>query len=118
LKKPEDLAADDFRSKFPRFQGQAFYDNLKLVVEIEKMAERKGVTPAQIAINWLVALSGRNGNPVIVPIPGSSTEARVVQNSKLVTLTEDDLSEIQDILKKFEPVGGRYNDHGSRHLNG
>jgi pyridoxine 4-dehydrogenase len=99
------------RKYFPRFQGEAFYENLKLVAEVEQLAAKKSATPAQIAIAWVRAHSGKDGLPIIIPIPGATTEARVEENSKDVSLTEADLKEINDILSKFSVMGDRYPTH-------
>jgi pyridoxine 4-dehydrogenase len=106
------------RRRFPRFQGEAFYENLKLVKEIEEIAKRKGVTPGQVGIAWIRALSAKPGMPVIIPIPGASSEKRVRENSKVVTLTDGEMEEIQQILDNFKVVGTRYNSHGMAMADG
>jgi pyridoxine 4-dehydrogenase len=110
------LPADDFRRRFPRFHGEAFYHNLDLVKEIEVIAKRKGVTPAQVGLGWIRTLSGKNGLPVLIPIPGASSDGRVRENSANITLTSDEMAEIQSILNEFAPKGGRYGSHA--HVNG
>src|SRR5258707_5676045 len=87
LKKPEDIPEGDFRRVLPRFQGEAFYQNLKLVDQLKEIAEHKGATPAQIAIAWIRHISAQPGMPVIIPIPGASSDKRVRENTKEVTLT-------------------------------
>lgn len=72
------------------------------------MAKQKGCTPAQLAINWTRALSRRPGMPTIIPIPGSTTVERVEENSKLVDITDEEMTAIDVILAKFTPVGDRY----------
>lgn len=111
IKSPDDIPATDFRKTLPRFQPGAFEVNLKLVKELEKIAKQKNVTPAQLAISWVRSLSEKNGNPVIIPIPGATTEERVVENAKEVLLSDQDLAEIDSILKSAEVVGGRYGGH-------
>jgi len=118
IKRPEDLGEDDMRKTMPRFQGEAFYENLKLVAEIEKIAAKKGVRPGQVAIAWVRAHSGKDGMPVVIPIPGSTTEARVEENTKDITLSEAEFAEINTILSKFAPVGGRYGGHGAALMEG
>ena len=54
------------------------------------------------------SLSGKNGNPVIIPIPGASHESRVRENSKVVMLDEQEMAHLGAILKEFSPMGGRY----------
>ena len=108
IKSPDDLPEGDFRRMLPRFQGEAFYTNLKLVTEIEQIAKRKGTTAAQVGIAWIKGCSGKDGLPVMIPIPGATSESRVKENSADITLTSSEMAEIQDILKTFTVVGGRY----------
>ncbi|KAI9815876.1 MAG: Pyridoxine 4-dehydrogenase [Thelocarpon impressellum] len=108
IKSPADIPEGDFRKHLPRFQPGAFEKNLELVREVEKLAAKKGCTPGQVAIAWVKSLSGKTGMPTIIPIPGSTTEKRVLENLKDVTLDESELKEIEDILGKTEVVGGRY----------
>jgi pyridoxine 4-dehydrogenase len=92
----------------PRFQGEAFYQNLKLVTEIETIAKRKDVTPGQVGIAWIREIGALPGMPVMIPIPGASSEKRVKENSKVVELTTQDMAEIDEILKTFTVSGTRY----------
>src|SRR5919198_690610 len=98
FKSPDDFAADDWRRNNPRFQGENFTKNLDLVVRIERMAQEKRCTPAQLALAWLLA-QGKD----IVPIPGSRQRARVEENAGAVgiTLTPADL----DALNAIAPRG-------------
>ncbi|KAF4164517.1 hypothetical protein CNMCM6936_009011 [Aspergillus lentulus] len=59
------------------FQDEAMKQNIKLVNEAKALAARKGVAPAQIALGWILTLSGRPGMPTIIPIPGGSTSSKV-----------------------------------------
>ncbi|KAF2175175.1 hypothetical protein K469DRAFT_756378 [Zopfia rhizophila CBS 207.26] len=93
---------------FPRFQRDVFDENLKLVKEVEKIAAKKGCTPSQIAIGWVIAHSGKKGLPQILPIPGATTEERVAENMKPAELSEDDMASIDAILKNFTVIGERY----------
>ncbi|KAL1664648.1 NADP-dependent oxidoreductase domain-containing protein [Schizophyllum commune] len=102
-----DLPKDDFRHLCPRFQPDVFDLNLQLVHTVEAFAKRKGATPAQIALAWVVAQSGKNGLPTIIPIPGSTNVQRVKENSTLVKLTDEEMEEIDAFLRKFEPKGDR-----------
>lgn len=98
----------DFRRTLPRFQPENFSKNLELVHELETLATSKGCTAAQLAISWVTSLSETEGRGVIIPIPGATTEERVLENTKAVELSQNDLKEIQDILSKANVVGGRY----------
>ncbi len=104
----EDIAPDDIRHWLPRFAPDAVPKNAQMGQELQKLGKEKGCTPAQIALAWVRSLSGKNGYGVIIPIPGSTTEERVVENSKEITLNEHDLKEIEGMMQKHEVVGDRY----------
>jgi len=106
------------RRHFPRFQPENLDENLKLSKAVEVIAKRNNVTLAQVALAWIRGMSRRNGLPEIIPIPGSSTEARVLENSQHVTLTEGDMKDLDIILSKFEVKGDRYGGHGAAFMNG
>ncbi|KAF2019059.1 Aldo/keto reductase [Aaosphaeria arxii CBS 175.79] len=108
----DDLPQDSILRHFPRFQPGVFDENLKLAKAVEKIAEQKGVTPAQIATGWVLAQSGRNGNGVIIPIPGATTAERVEENTQVVKLSDEDLAVLDEILSKFPPIGTRYPAEG------
>ena len=91
-----------------------------MVDEVEKIAKRKGCTAGQVAIAWIRAQSGKHGLPVIIPIPGASTDKRVSENihGANVNLAEEEMNEISEILKNFPPSGHRYPAAVHDHLNG
>lgn len=92
---------------------------MDLVKQLSKIAKQKSnITPAQLAINWVRQQSGRNGNPVIIPIPGTKSVERVKENSTIIDLTENELEEIDSILKSFQVSGTRYGGHLLEHLEG
>jgi len=99
----DDLAEDDYRRYAPRFVGENFQRNLDLVTKIEQLAADKGVTPAQLALAWVLA----QGEDVI-PIPGTKRRARLEENAAAadIVLGDDELREIADALP--EAVGDRY----------
>lgn len=106
---PSDLPAGDFRgSHLPRFQAEALEHNLTLTRRVQAMAARRGCTAAQIAIGWIVTLSGRPGMPTIIPIPGTSKLERIAENSKVVKLTDEEMTEIEGMLGGFQTSGTRY----------
>ena len=72
LQSVDDMDQKDIRRMFPRYQQGNLEINIKLVKEIEALAMRKGCTPAQLALGWLVTLSKREDMPEIIPIPGAS----------------------------------------------
>ncbi|KAF2639811.1 Aldo/keto reductase [Massarina eburnea CBS 473.64] len=104
----DDIPKDSHIRYFPRFQPDVFDENIKLAEEVQKIAAAKGVTPAQIALGWVVAHSGKDGLAQILAIPGSTTSARVEENSKPAVLNEEDLATIGEVLKKIEIKGARY----------
>lgn len=118
IKKFEDLPEGDFRRHMPRFQPDVFGENLKLTQEVEHIAQQKGVTPAQVSLAWVLAHSRKNGLPEIIPIPGATTEARVLENNKQVTLSEQEVIILGEILKRIEIKGGRYPPEQDHLLNG
>jgi len=95
-----------------------FDENLKLVKEVEKIAEKKSATPAQVAMGWVLAQSRKNGLGDIIPIPGATTSERIRENMKPADLSEEDLAVLAEILKKFAPIGDRYHKEGMYHVNG
>ncbi|TVY36381.1 Pyridoxal reductase [Lachnellula subtilissima] len=103
-----DVANGEFHSMFPRFQGENFEQNLKLVRELQKLARRKGCTDAQFALAWLRTSSGNAGMPIIVPLAGARSEARVKENCEYVILTDSEAMEVDGILRGFPVAGARY----------
>ncbi|KAL4730398.1 hypothetical protein ACLX1H_002432 [Fusarium chlamydosporum] len=89
-------------SGFPRFQPEAFQHNLKLVEQVKSVAEKKGITPAQLAINWVRGLNGREGLPAIIPTPGATTVARVEENAQNLSLAEEEMNTLEEIANAFE----------------
>lgn len=108
IKKYEDIPEGSMLRHLPRLQKDVFPKNLELVTALEKLAGKKGCTPAQLALAWVRQLSDRPGMPLFIPIPGATTEERVNENMKNIKLTEGDMEEIDKILGQVEIVGGRY----------
>ncbi|KAK4165710.1 pyridoxal reductase [Cladorrhinum sp. PSN259] len=117
IKSPDDIPEGDYRRTVPRYQPGAFEANLRLVDEVKKLAAKKGCTPGQIAINWVIALGKRPGMPKIIPIPGASSPERVKENATRIDLSEEDLVEIERIVREFKPIGERYNEHGMKMMD-
>ena len=101
----DDLDPDDWRRNNPRFQGENFQRNLDLVKKIEEIAREKGVTPAQLAIAWVMS----RGND-IVPIPGSKSRKHLEENAAAadIELTPAELARIDDVAPKGVAAGDRY----------
>ena len=105
----------DFRSSLPRFTPKAIKANHALVDLIEKVAKEKNVTPAQIALAWILTQK-----PWIAPIPGTTKLNRLEENigATSVELTEDDLREIDEAASKIKIEGARYPESLERTTNG
>ena len=114
IKSPGDFAEDDFRKNHPRFQGENFEKNIKLVREVEAMAMEKGCTTAQLALAWVLA----KGDDV-VPIPGTKHRRYLDENIGAldVKLSEDDLRRLDEILPPGAAAGERYHAQGMATVN-
>jgi pyridoxine 4-dehydrogenase len=109
LKSVSDIPAGDIRLYFDRFQPENFGKNLDLVEKLKAFANKKGVTPPQLALAWILANSNSGECGTIVPIPGATTAERVEENTKQVQLSANEKAELDAILKSVTVVGGRYN---------
>ncbi len=105
IQKLEDLDPSDWRRTNPRFGEQALQANLKLVSAVKELAAAKGVTPAQLALAWVLA-QGED----MAPIPGTKRARFLEENmgALQVTLTQSDLRNIADRLAEIDVVGERY----------
>ena len=105
FKKFEDLAEDDWRRNNPRFKGENFAKNLVLVERITEIAKDKNVTPAQLALAWVLA-QGED----IATIPGTKRVTYLEQNLGAldVKLTDEDLARINDAFPMDAAEGTRY----------
>ena len=94
----------DFRNMVPRFSPEARKANMVLVYLVKTVAERKGATPAQVALAWLLAQK-----PWIVPIPGTTKLHRLEENLGAINveLTEDDLKQIDEATSRLKLEGAR-----------
>ena len=110
----ESLAEDDFRRTLPRFDREHWENNNKLVDEFAKLAESKNATPAQLAIAWVLA----QGDDII-PIPGTKKRKYLEENAAAVdiTLTSQDLQEIETLVAKYPNIGQRYSDGAMKLVN-
>lgn len=99
------LESNDFRSNLPRFQADALEKNLELVKLLEKMASEKGITPAQLALAWILAQK-----EWIIPIPGTTKLYRFEENigAANVELSKHDLELIAKALSEIAIEGERY----------
>ena len=108
----DELDADDWRRTQPRFQGENAERNLELAGAVAELAAEKGVTPAQLALAWVLA----QGDDV-VPIPGTKRRSYLEQNAGAldVELSDDDLARIGEAIG--EPAGTRYDAGSMQSLN-
>ena len=105
IKEDTKFSSDDFRNKVPRFSEENRKANQALVDVIGKFAAQKKVTPAQVALAWLLAQK-----PWIVPIPGTTKLHRLQENCGAVSveLSPEDLSELESVASKITVQGARY----------
>jgi len=107
IKSTDDFEDDDFRRFQPRFQGENFAKNLELVEAVRAMAEEKGISAGQLALAWVHA----QGDDV-VPIPGTKRRTYLEENVAAldVSLTDDDMTRLDEILPPGAAAGDRYPD--------
>ncbi len=110
----DDLEANDYRRNSPRFQGENFEKNLRLLEEVNAIAKEKGCAPSQLALAWVLA-QGED----IVPIPGTKHVKYLEENAKAVELrlTPQELARIDRALPPGAASGTRYPEPGMRTVN-
>lgn len=106
--------ASDFRQNLPRFAAENRKANLEFVAWLRTFAERRRVTPAQVALAWLLAQK-----PWIVPIPGTTKRQRLEENlgAAAVELTAEDLRDIDRAAAEIRVQGARYAEDLQRMVN-
>jgi aryl-alcohol dehydrogenase-like predicted oxidoreductase len=111
FKSPDELDDTDFRRYGPRFTGENLDANLAIVDKVAELASAKGITPAQLALAWVLA----QGDD-IVPIPGTKRRTYLEQNAAAtdVELTAEDLEALNNLPKA---AGGRYDEVGMASVN-
>lgn len=114
FKKYEDLPEDDYRRNNPRFQGENFERNLRLVEVVEQIAREKGATPSQVGLAWLLAQDEN-----IVPIPGTKKRHYLEENLGAldVTLDPDDLRRVEAAFPFGAAAGERYPEQALAAIN-
>jgi aryl-alcohol dehydrogenase-like predicted oxidoreductase len=105
----KDIADGDSRGAHPRFQPGNIEHNLKLLAQFEALAKEKSVTPAQLALAWLMA-QGKD----IIPIPSSKTRRHLEENLEAIDikLTKEDLARLDVIMPPGAAAGARARDMG------
>ena len=109
-----DLPEHDRRRQFPRFQGENFEHNLRLVERVEEIAAEKNCRPSQLALAWLLAQGAD-----VVPIPGTKRRTYLEENVKAldVRLTADDLRRINEVARPDAAAGARYPEQAMASVN-
>lgn len=107
VKDPALLAENDIRRTMPRFQGEAWTGNLRLLEGFRALAAEAGCTPAQLCMAWLLAK-----DPIIVPIPGTSRVDHMVENAGAasVTLSDEVIDQLEDLINQRTVHGHRYSE--------
>jgi aryl-alcohol dehydrogenase-like predicted oxidoreductase len=115
FKTPDDFEAGDWRRHNPRFQGGNFAKNLALVERVSEIAKGRGLTPAQLALAWVI---GRAEH--IVTIPGTRSAARLDENAAAaeLVLTPAEIDALEQAFPKGSASGTRYPEASAVYLNG
>ncbi|WP_024997849.1 aldo/keto reductase [Prevotella falsenii] len=108
------FGANDFRSTVPRFSQENIAANMVIVRLVERIARRKQVTPAQVALSWLIAR-----RPFIVPIPGSRSAKHLTDNiaAAEVSYTQEEMQEINRELDRIVLQGNRYSAEAQKNID-
>ena len=106
----QDLPADDWRRENPRFQGENFDKNLKLVQRVQEMAQQKNISASQLALAWVLAQGEQ-----IIPIPGTTKAGHLLDNLGAldVKLSAEESQHLDEILPGGAAAGERYPDMSS-----
>jgi aryl-alcohol dehydrogenase-like predicted oxidoreductase len=101
----DDFEKDDYRKHSPRFQGDNFEKNLKLVDRIKELAKKRRIKPSQLALAWVL-----NQGDFIFPIPGSTKISHIEENigATSIRLTSEELDQIDEMIPKGAASGTRY----------
>ena len=105
---------DDFRKHLPRYSGDYLENNQNLASEFAALAAGKRLTPAQLALAWVL---GQGDN--IIPIPGTKQRKHLEENAAAadVILSQEDIEEIEVLLKKYPNIGPRYTENEFKFVN-
>ncbi len=114
VKRGQTFVANDFRSKVPRFEADNIDKNMVLVDFVKEIAQRKGCTPAQVALAWLMAQKSW-----IVSIPGSTNTKHFEENIAAagITFSAEEIAEINAGLDRIELSGHRYNADNQKNID-
>ena len=114
FRSPDEIPEDDFRRNNPRFMGENFERNLRLVERVRELAAEKQVKPGQLALAWVLHQGGD-----IVPIPGTKRVAYLEENAAAaeIELTETDLDRLDEAVPPGVAAGDRYAPEGMASVN-
>lgn len=98
----------------PRYNGIYWENNQKLTIEFAEMAEEKSMTAAQLALAWILKQSEN-----IIPIPGTKRIKYLEENIKAINinLSNEDIENIEKLLRKYPIIGNRYNEFDFNFVN-
>ncbi len=110
----DSLEENDFRKHLPRYSGDYWENNQNLASEFAALAARKKITPAQLALAWVLA-QGDN----LIPIPGTKRRKYLEENAGAadVILSPEDIEEMEGLLKKYPNIGPRYSEREFQFVN-
>jgi len=108
------LEEDDFRKHLPRYSGDYLENNQNLASEFAALAASKQITPAQLALAWVLA-QGDN----IIPIPGTKRRKYLEENAAAaeVVLSPEDIEQVEALLDKYPNIGPRYTENEFKFVN-
>ncbi len=114
IKSIDTLAANDFRRMGPRAEAENFDKNIALITQLESIAAEKGVTPAQLALAWVLTQDEN-----IIPIPGTRREKYLRENIAAldITFTADELTQIEAVMPPGVTAGTRYPEAIMKNVN-
>ncbi len=108
------LEANDFRRNLPRYSGAYLDNNQKLASEFAAFAAGKNITPAQLALAWLLAQDDN-----VIPIPGTKRIKYLEENAAAadVALSSGDIAAIEELLEKYPNIGPRYSERENKFVD-
>jgi aryl-alcohol dehydrogenase-like predicted oxidoreductase len=114
IRKLDDLAENDWRRNNPRFQGENFAKNVAVADRVQELARKRDCTPAQLALAWLLS------RPGVIPIPGTSSDARLVENAHAteVHLSASEIAQLEQAVPRGAAAGDRYDPAMQKLVNG
>jgi aryl-alcohol dehydrogenase-like predicted oxidoreductase len=114
VQRAEEYPEGDFRRGDPRFQGENFDANMRAATSVRDLAARRGVTPGQIALAWLL----HKGND-IVPIPGTKRRSYLEENvaAGAIELSANELQQLDDALAAERVSGPRYGERMMKYVD-